>query len=87
MIKTPESPPDMDENALKFQVTESLQVLQLERGGEQKDPIFELFNPPANSKQGLSCLLCSQRSFTKVFTTSFLQIRLMLSCAMRLLIW
>ncbi len=54
MIIAPESPPNMDENATKFELTDSLQVLPLQTGGKKKDPIFELFNPPANSKQGIS---------------------------------
>ena len=63
MIKAPESPPDMDENAIKFELTDSLHVVQLQTEGKRRDPIFELFNPPTNSKQGISFILYSSRSF------------------------
>ena len=51
MIRSPEIPPVLDENSPRlkdFQVV----PLQQQGAGKQRDPIFELFNPPADSKEG-----------------------------------
>ena len=52
MIQDPEIPPEMNENAQRFYITEDLDIVPLQREGNKKDPIFELFNPPTNSKPG-----------------------------------
>ena len=54
MIERPEAPPVLDENAQRFTFTKDFQVVPLQQKGvgKQRDPIFELFNPPADSKEG-----------------------------------
>ena len=54
MICKPEVPPDLDESAPKFEVTGDNRVIPVEREGEKKDPVFELFNPPSDTSQGIS---------------------------------
>ena len=54
MIERPEAPPVLDENAQRFTFTKDFQVVPLQQQGvgKQRDPVFELFNPPADSKEG-----------------------------------
>ena len=54
MIERPEDPPVLDENAQRFTFTKDFQVVPLQQQGvgKQRDPIFELFNPPADAKEG-----------------------------------
>ena len=54
MIERPEDPPVLDENAQRFTFTEDFQIVPLQQqgAGKQRDPIFDLFNPPANAKEG-----------------------------------
>ena len=49
MIKRVETPPLLDENAQRFALTEDLQVVPVQQQGvgNQRDPILELFIPPA----------------------------------------
>ena len=56
MIKRVEAPPLLDENAQRFAVTEGLQVVPVQRQGvgNQRDPILELFCPPAAAKEGIN---------------------------------
>ena len=54
MIERPEAPPVLDENAQRFTITNGFQVVPLQQQGvgKQRDPIFELFNPPTDAKEG-----------------------------------
>lgn len=54
MIERPEDPPVLDENAQRFTFTDDFQVVPLQQqgAGKQRDPIFDLFNPPADAKEG-----------------------------------
>lgn len=50
-MEIPEAPMIMDENAERFQLRGNY-VVPIQLGGQSRDPIFELFNPPKNEKQG-----------------------------------
>lgn len=54
MIKRVENPPLLDENAQRFVLTKDLQFMPVQQqgAGNKTDPIFELFNPPADVKEG-----------------------------------
>jgi len=58
MIERPETPPFLDENAQRFILTDDFQVVSLQQqgAGKQRDPIFDLFNPPADAKEGKFCM-------------------------------
>lgn len=51
MIQIPEAPMIMDENAERFQLRGNY-FIPIQQGGQERDPIFELFNPPDYVKQG-----------------------------------
>jgi len=70
MIERPEDPPVLDENAQRFTFTDDFQVVPLQQQGvgKQRDPIFDLFNPPADAKEGkFACNLKRAHALDVVF--------------------
>ena len=51
MIEMPEAPMIMDENAERLQLRGS-SIVPIQNEGPRIDPVFELFNPPKDTKQG-----------------------------------
>ena len=87
MIQNPEVAPEQDMNAPRFAVTKSLQVVPLQREGDKKDPIFELFNPPPNSKQGRTFMLFDCQRISVLVLLTIIQINQMLNFVMQWQIW
>ena len=56
MIKSLELPMHMDPNAARFRVV-GTQIVPVSLAGNQRDPIFELFNPPHET--GIHCIYTS----------------------------
>lgn len=56
MIERPETLTTGDENPLSFTLTGDIQAESLHQpdAGKRRDPIFELFNPPADGREGKS---------------------------------
>lgn len=51
MIEIPEAPMIMDEDAERLQLRGN-SIVPIQNEGPRRDPVFELFNPPKDTKQG-----------------------------------
>ena len=66
MIKRVETPPPLDENTQRFAVTKDFQVVPMQQQGvgNQRDPIFELFNPFQEGRNATVLTLRVHKSHT-----------------------
>ena len=89
MIKRVENPPLLDENAQRFVLTKDLQFMPVQQqgAGNKTDPIFELFNPPADVKEGKKVHTVSIRNTRIKHLLTHLQISLTLDYVMPWLTW